>query len=384
MNTTGRERVESAFTAEGAPEIGVVICYEYIYARDHWDELCSYPWWYSQAPDVERQIAWRRDVVRKTGQDWFHVAGCRSRAERESLFLEERDGEAYLEDRRTGKAERLVRPQVGGWHPSTGPHSTRPAHPPRTREEVDLAMGPVPAWDPEDMLTDGRADLAQQMVREFGQELYPVGGVGSPLWDCYYLWGFEDMMEMVALQPNLVAYVCQRYLQKAMHSVRCSAVLGAKAIWVEECLTDTISPAAFEALNVPVLRELVDGIRRAGMKSIYYYCGDPNDRWDLLLAAEPDALALEESKKGFVSDIEEAARRSQGRCVLLGNLDAMGLLPNATEDDLRAEIARQLRAGRANGSRFIMSIGSPVTPETPVERVRRYCDLSRELGARLR
>ena len=48
----------------------------------------------------------------------------------------------------------------------------------------------------------------------------------------------------------------------------------------------------------------------------------------------------------------------------------------------RAEIVRQIQAGRRNGSRFVMSIGSPVTPGTPPERVRLYCDLAHELGAR--
>ncbi len=45
-----------------------------------------------------------------------------------------------------------------------------------------------------------------------------------------------------------------------------------------------------------------------------------------------------------------------------------------------AEIERQHEAGRRNGGRFIMSVGSPVTPETPVDRVRRYCDLVHELS----
>jgi uroporphyrinogen-III decarboxylase len=69
-----------------------------------------------------------------------------------------------------------------------------------------------------------------------------------------------------------------------------------------------------------------------------------------------------------------------GRCAVLGNLDAMELLEHGSEGALRAEIARQIAAGRRNGSRFVMSIGSPVTPDTPVERVRLYCDLVHELG----
>ena len=69
-----------------------------------------------------------------------------------------------------------------------------------------------------------------------------------------------------------------------------------------------------------------------------------------------------------------------GRQVVLGNLDALGLLETGSEADLRTEIERQLAAGRKNGSRFIMSLGSPVTPGTQVERVRLYCDLVHQLA----
>lgn len=68
------------------------------------------------------------------------------------------------------------------------------------------------------------------------------------------------------------------------------------------------------------------------------------------------------------------------RCVVFGNLDAIGVLQNGSEDMLRAEIIRQLKAGRDNGNRFVMSTGSPITPETSVDKVRRYTDMARELA----
>ena len=37
-------------------------------------------------------------------------------------------------------------------------------------------------------------------------------------------------------------------------------------------------------------------------------------------------------------------------------------------------------AGWVNRSRFIMALGSPVTPDTPFRRVRHYCQLAHELG----
>ena len=136
-----------------------------------------------------------------------------------------------------------------------------------------------------------------------------------------------------------------------------------------------ISPKAFEEINVYILQTLVEEIRKAGMKSIYYYCGDPAGKWDHILSVGADAVSLEESKKGFVIDIDDVVDRVNGRCTVLGNLDAIHLLPDGTEDELRAEIARQIQAGRRNNGKFIMSIGSPVTPGTTVDQVRLYCNI---------
>ena len=187
-------------------------------------------------------------------------------------------------------------------------------------------------------------------------------------------------MTMIADRPELVRYACARNLERCLLVIQEAADASAAGIWIEECLTDMISPQAFATLVVPFVRPLVEAIRRAGMQSIYYFCGDPTGKWGHLLDVGADALSLEESKKGFRIDIEDVVDRVNGRCAVLGNLDAIDLLTNGTEQDLRAEIARQVAAGRRNRNRFVMSLGSPVTPETPVSKVRLYCDLARELG----
>lgn len=118
------------------------------------------------------------------------------------------------------------------------------------------------------------------------------------------------------------------------------------------------------------------------MKSIYYYCGDPASRWDLILLdrrrrrlAGGEQEELHDRRRGLRGRPHRRAAR------ILGNLDAVGVLQDADEAGLRREIAR--RSGRraaATGS-FVMSIGSPVTPDTPVERVRLYCEMARGLGS---
>jgi hypothetical protein len=316
-------------------------------------------------------------VIQKTGQDWFVLPSFYSREERQHLDLHMENGRAWLVDARSGARKELVKPQVGGWSRGGGVHSVHPRDLADTPEAIDRLI-PLPA--PAGYRDEGRGDLAAEMLREWGNDLYPMRHVLSPLWACYQLWGFEGMMTFVARRPDLVRYACDRFLQVSVAAVREAAEAGAAGIWIEECMTDLISPSAFLALNLPPLNALIAKVRACGLQSIYYYCGDPAGKWEALFSAGADGLSLEESKKGFVIDIQDVVHRAAGRCAVLGNLDAISLLESGTEGELRTEVERQVAAGRQNGSRFVASLGSPVTPNTPVSRVRQYCDLVHEIG----
>jgi len=376
---TGRQKIEAALSDDGTPEVPAAICYEGIYFRDHWDQVTSHPWWYQFDSDIEHQLLWYRDTINRTGQDWFVLPYCYSRKERLAWGIVEKDGGVFWVNKPDGEYTELRRPRVAGWSESGGLHSYHPSHLPETYDGIDKLIRISDSFDPSDSIKDGRNDLALVLLEEFGSK-YPIHHVSSPLWQTYSIWGFEGMMTMIADKPSLVEYACQRYLKLGIQSVYRSAMLGAAGIWIEECLTDMISSKAFERLNVFYLRQLVEEIRKAGLKSIYYFCGNPKGKWEQIFSVGADAVSLEESKKGFVIDIEDVVEKAKGRCAILGNLDAINLLPNATEDQLKDEISRQISAGQKNNGRFIMSIGSPVTPETPVERVRLYCDLVHELG----
>ena len=247
---------------------------------------------------------------------------------------------------------------------------------------IDAAIAVPPASDLDLMRHDGRTDLASALLAGPARDLYPICHVPSPLWGCMSTWQFAEVMTACLCDPELMEYACRRYLALSLHCVERAARLGAQGMWIEECMTDMISPELFARLNLPWLRAVVEAIRRLGMKSIYYYCGNPHGRWELIMESGADALALEETKKTFTIDVAEVVARVGGRMTVLGNLDAIGMLQDAPESRLRAEIERQVAAGRRNGRRFIVSLGSPVTPATPVPRVRRYCDLVHEIGAR--
>lgn len=377
---SGRERMEAAFSADGARELPAVICYESVFLRDHWSQFTTCPWWYLHMSDAERQLLWTRDLVGALGQDWLQMFPWASLADQEHITVEASSEGVFRIDRRTGRREAMLPPRPGGWT-AESVESVRPAHLAESPEEIEAAIPRAGGVDSDPQAAADRWKVAAALIAEFGANLWPYRHVSGPLWKTYDLWGFEGMMTMIATRPDLVRVACERYLAAALREVQEATDHGAAGIWIEDCLTDMISPEAFAELNLPFLRRLVAAIRSAGMKSLYYFCGDPAGKWDLILSLGADALGFEEGKKGFRNDIDEIVEQVRGRCVVLGNLDSIGVLQDGDERCLREGIGRQVAAARRNGSRFVLSLGSPPTAATPLERVRLYCDLAHEMGA---
>lgn len=360
---TGRQKIEAAFSREGTGEIPVVICHEAIFIRNHTSELVPDLQKFQGLSELESQVLWQSDVIEKINQDWWRLLTYPS----------------VLSKNRSVESGQPVESQNDP-DSYTDSESFHPDHLAETMEEIDELI-PIPSISPGDeAMESGGSETASRLIRKFGDKMYPTSYAVSPLCACYSLWGFEGMMTMIADKPDMVRYACERYLQLSIRDVQVADLLGARGIWIDEYFTDIISSDSFQSLNIPYMRRLIEEIRTLGLQSIYYFCGNPAGRLEQIISTGSDALAFEEGKKGFSNDIDDIVDAVRGRCAVLGNLDSIGILHDGTEEQLRAEIKRQMAEGRRNGGRFIMSTGSPVTPATSVERVQLYCDMAREIG----
>jgi len=372
-----RTRIQAAFSPEGTPEIGAVIPYEGIFIRDHWHMLSHKPWWVRISPDNAAQFEWRRKIVAKIGQDWFDLPSGIPDDIQDNLTIIDQNGVAYMHDRRDGTRTELTPPNVSGWE-GTGNASVRPVNPPDSPEEIDSWME---GWVvPGQALDYHHPDLPHRILAGWGANYFPMGYINGPLWSCYYMWGFEGMMMRIIEKPELVQHAVARFTESTLEQIRVFAAMGVLGLWLEDCMTDMISPDHYHTLNIPYLRVITEQARANKLRTFHYFCGDPTGKWQDLLDTGADALALEESKKGFDIDIVDVVKRVNGHMVVLGNLDAVGILEQADDNVLQAEIKRQLSAGKDNGNRFIMSLGSPVTPGTPVARVQCYLETVHTLG----
>lgn len=397
---TGREKIEGALSPEGSPAFAAVTCYQGICLRDHWEQATDAYWWALHDPRPAYAAQPWLDFLERTQEDWMPLNLGYSRQAQEELYIHVPENIAdaaasaetqqkrssipdvvWLVNRRTGERQEIRRPPIGGDQPAPG-HKP-PGADIQNEEELAALLDRIygrPERSAKEQIDEGALELPRLLLEKLGQEKMPYAAIGAPFWLAHALFGLTGLLERIVETPALVHFACQRLLSYCLRTVGRLAQTGARLIWLEDCFTDMISPAHFREFHLAYLRPLVEAIQEAGMYVVHYFCGRPHDRWELLLDTGANALALEESKKDFVIDIMDVAERLQGRMALWGNIDAIGIMEKGTEAALRAEIERQCAAGRLNRNRFVVSVGSPVTPATPLSRVRRYCELVHEIS----
>lgn len=370
------QSILSALSPEGSEQMPVVIPYEGIYLRDHYPKLFSVPWWYAFSLDMGRQKQYLREYMQAVAIDWYAphlVRGTRFCSQHEMAI--DADHLVYL-NKETQQQMTINRPQIGG----TGEERQDFHVTWEDREQDPDRIRAIAAENAFRLREEGEDRLLAWQQLLAADQKAPTGFVESPFESVFNIWGFTSTMLTLAENKPLVRIACEAYRDAALITIKTCADIGCKIIWVEECFSDLISPEDYRNLALPNLMPVIDAIRKAGLFSIYYFTGNPADKLDLICSIGADAYSFEDDKKGFHVDLPEIAERLINKAALLGNLNAILDLQDAGDEALLRRIDTFKPIARKLKGRFIMSLGSPVTPKTPVSRVNRYIDYVRDMG----
>jgi len=247
-----------------------------------------------------------------------------------------------------------------------------------TRADVDRYFAPAepgPEPPPPPPEPDPYADLKAKH-RAANADLFRCGSFTTPF--CEAIGAFSYAGTMLALhdRPEVFGYFIERATAQRLEGIRTAPVDG---FWFDEYYTDVISPQHYEEYVGRPNRILAQALRQSGKASMYYFCGDIRPKLPQVLELEVDAIAFEESKKGFHLDVAEVKKVVGNRKALVGNMDGLHLLPRGTPEQIVAEVKRQLAAAARDGG-FVMGAGSPIAPDTPLENMRAFLDTTREFG----
>ena len=372
---TDRQRVLAVLEGRPVDHFPVAVPYIFLLQCDHWCALTGQPaWTYYDwlVQDPAEHIKAYEKFHHKLPFDILQPVTAPSRERREGLKVVHRDGRHYYRDRHTGTLSLLNEDLA---HRSPPADQTQ-----RVFGRADVRRL-VEVQSAGDLLEGGAYDYIRAASGAFGQHRFIMQGVVGTFWQCTGYVGETNLFSMLYDAPDLISYLSEKLLDRTIEQIRALATAGADAIYVDDALTtcDTISADFYERFSIPYVKAMVDEIHALGKKAVLIYFGGVADRIEQIASLGADALNVEASMKSYTNDLGEISEKVGDRLCLWGNLDPVGTVQEGTEEALRRAIAAQVAIGRRTG-RFIISTGSPITPLTPLSRIRRFIDLGRELG----
>ena len=327
------------------------------YAVDHKEDV-----------HLRAQAIYQSYGIFKVRPDWMEIRPGAGRAWAERTDIVSEDGVLYYEDKVSGVRlpmhtvplprgnKELVsegRSQRDIWDRSEQIQST---------EQVDACL---PVASVEDLLAAGDFDLPRQVVADCGDRFFITTILDPPYSETYSLLGFQGLMLIQLDRPDLFHHILERQLTCTQQVMAACAAVGIHGVYVEEVFTgaDIISPRSYDEFVFEYNKPYFQHMSGLGLLPIHYVCGNVVPRLDRIARLDIAAVAVEESKKDFVIEIEEVVRRVNDRVAVLGNIDAVRFGPGATLAAMATEVRRQACIGaRAKG--FVISTGSPFPLDT--------------------
>ncbi|GAB1596527.1 uroporphyrinogen decarboxylase [Lysobacter claricitrinus] len=231
-------------------------------------------------------------------------------------------------------------------------------------------------------------DAVSLIRRELGGRVPLIGFSGSP-WTlaCYMVEGggskdFSRVKSLALNDPAAMHRLLDVTTDAVIAYLDAQRIAGAQALQVFDTWGGVLSPAMYREFSLRYLERIAGELPR----------GEGDDAAPLILFGKGNGAYLEDlaatGAEGvgvdWTVDLGDAARRTNGRVALQGNLDPVTLY--ASPDAIRGEVGRALDAYRDGngGSRegHVFNLGHGMSPDMNPEHVAVLVDAVHELSAR--
>ena len=240
------------------------------------------------------------------------------------------------------------------------------------RDAASIAKLGVP-----DMETELRyvMDAVRTIRRELDGSVPLIGFSGSP-WTlaCYMVEGggskdFARIKSLALNDPKTLHALLSVNTDAVIAYLSAQRAAGAQVLQVFDTWGGVLSPAMYREFSLPYLTRIAKQLER----------GEGNDRTPLILFGKGNAAYLPELADSgaegvgvdWLGELSDAARRTQGKVALQGNLDPATLY--GSPDAIRAQVRHALDsyAEGNNGSRdgHVFNLGHGMSPDMDPEHV---------------
>ena len=206
-----------------------------------------------------------------------------------------------------------------------------------------------------------RVEAAALFKQHVGGDKLIEGWIEGPIAEAADLRGLNTIMLDLIDDPAFVTDLFEFTLEMGLSFAKAQVEAGADLIGVGDAAASLIGPDLYEQHVWPYEKRLVEGLHEMGTRVRLHICGNIRD-----LLGKIGELGCEIVDLDYLAPVSEAREKMGPDQVLLGNLDPVADLRNATPDTVQAVVAE---CHRQAGNRFIVGAGCEVARDTPIENV---------------
>ena len=213
-----------------------------------------------------------------------------------------------------------------------------------------------------------RIEAVSLLKEKVGKELLVEGWIEGPIAEAADLRGLNALLIDFYDDPQFVRDLMQFCTELALRFAKAQLEAGADIIGVGDAAASLVGPRIYENFVWPYEKQLVLALRSMGARVRLHICGNTSAILEKMGELGCDIVDLD-----YFADMAEA-RRVMPDQVLLGNLNPVSIVRDASSETVRAELET---CHRAAGEKYVAGAGCEIPRDTPAANVRAFAEYLR-------
>ncbi len=180
------------------------------------------------------------------------------------------------------------------------------------------------------------------------------------------LYDMSEIMVAIYIEPDVIQALLEKCTQFLLAYCQALKATGATGVIMAEPAAGLLSDDDCRTFSTEYVRRIVDAVQDESFSVVLHNCGNQGQCTQAMIDTGAAALHF-----GNAIDIRSALETCPADVPVMGNLDPVGILKQATPEDVYRRTAELLEATRGYAN-FVLSTGCDVPPQVPAENIRSF------------
>ena len=180
------------------------------------------------------------------------------------------------------------------------------------------------------------------------------------------LYDMSEIMVAIYIEPDVIQALLEKCTQFLLVYCQALKATGVTGVIMAEPAAGLLSDDDCRTFSTEYVRRIVDAVQDESFSVVLHNCGNQGQCTQAMIDTGAAALHF-----GNAIDIRSALETCPADVPVMGNLDPVGILKQATPEDVYRRTAELLEATRGY-TNFVLSTGCDVPPQVPAENIRSF------------